>query len=173
MQIPKRLPKSLKGLDSMIDYIAKFHNTKNLTILEVGSWTGSSAEVFAKRFKSVLCVDPWESTKNTISAKYNMRKVEKEFNEIEKKYSNIHKLRHRIEDIIHIFENKSIDVIYIDGEHTYNVVKRDIGLCLPKCKFFLCGHDYWKGRFDSVIKAVDEFKKPDKIFSDTSWLIKL
>ena len=36
----------------------------------------------------------------------------------------------------------------------------------------LCGHDY-QGRFPGVIKAVDEFRRPDKIFKDTSWMVQL
>jgi hypothetical protein len=53
-------------------------------------------------------------------------------------------------------------------------VKRDIEICLPKCNLFISGHDYWKGRFEGVIKAVNEnFGKPDHTFPDRSWIYKL
>jgi hypothetical protein len=55
------------------------------------------------------------------------------------------------------FENESCDVVFIDMEHTYEAVKNDIDLWLPKVKLggYLAGHDYspdWYG----VVRAVDE-----------------
>lgn len=172
--VPKRLPASIRGLNQFVNYINQYVDTQQLTILEVGSWAGSSAEVFAKRFENVICVDCWEVTKGTVSEKHNVKEAEKEFDKIKAKYKNIYKIKHRIEDIINEFPDKRFDIIYIDACHTYEAVKRDIQLCLPKCKLFISGHDYWPRRFDGVIKAVNEILgKPDKIFPDTSWLKKM
>jgi hypothetical protein len=78
IKLPSRLPYSLKGLESMISYINNKVPTKNLTILEIGSWVGVSTELFAKHFKYVVAVDPWSPTVG-INTKYNMDQVEKEF----------------------------------------------------------------------------------------------
>jgi hypothetical protein len=53
------------------------------------------------------------------------------------------------------YEDKSIDAIFIDGEHTEQGVRNDIRAWRNKAKILLCGHDYsdaWKG----VMKSVDE-----------------
>lgn len=60
--------------------------------------------------------------------------------------------------------------MYIDGEHTFNAVMRDLENYFPKVKIggIIAGHD-WSGR--EVYKAVDTFfkRKPEQIFSDDSW----
>jgi hypothetical protein len=175
MSVPKRLPASLRGLRDFINWIDKFYDVSQLTILEVGSWAGCSANEFAQRFKVVYCVDPWETQKNSLITVHNdVHEAEKEFEKVKAKYDNVFKIRHRIEDFINELEDKSIDIIYIDGIHTYKAVKRDIELCLPKCKLFISGHDYWRGKFDGVIQAVNEkFGRPDHTFPDRSWIYKL
>lgn len=45
-----------------------------------------------------------------------------------------------------IFEDESLDFVYIDANHAYDYVVDDIAIWLPKVKpgGFLCGHDYIK-----------------------------
>jgi hypothetical protein len=55
-------------------------------------------------------------------------------------------------------EERSIDVVYVDGSHEYADVAKDLAAFWPKIVAggFLCGHDYardWPG----VMQAVDEF----------------
>jgi hypothetical protein len=70
-----------------------------------------------------------------------------------------------------LFKNESIDFLFIDADHTYEGVKEDISLWLPKVKpgGVIGGHDYdWSG----VRLAVDEtFKEETLVISDTSWLV--
>ncbi len=51
-----------------------------------------------------------------------------------------------------------VDFIFIDGNHMYDYVKKDVELYWPKIKpgGFLSGHDYTGGH-PGVTKAVDEF----------------
>ncbi len=47
------------------------------------------------------------------------------------------------------------DMVFIDGDHSYEAVKRDIELWLPKCRKLICGHDYnevWKAVHDVLGK---------------------
>lgn len=61
-----------------------------------------------------------------------------------------------------IFDNNSLDFVYIDASHDYESVKQDLNLWYPKLKAcgIIGGHDYeWGG----VKQAVDEFaNKNDK-----------
>jgi len=178
MYIPERSEQLKKGLYELIDYINDHYgNTKEMTIMEIGSWTGVSAEIFAQYFKHVICVDPWAPTIG-INTDYDMGVVEQKFHDRIEPYDNITpykatSVKARTERIMSIGNDKfpdGYDVIYVDGAHDYKNVKQDILLWKDLCKV-LCGHDYWKGRFDGVIKAVHEtVGMPEKVFSDTSWI---
>lgn len=169
--IPERTQGSKKALREFCEYITAIHGINKLTILEIGSWTGASAEIFAQYFKSVTCIDPWEETKGTISSQYNMKDVEAIFDNRIKKYTNITKIKARSEAIVD--KTGQYDIIYIDGEHTYEACKRDIKNFLPKARLYITGHDYDNKKFPGVVKAVDELLgKPIKVFRETSWIHK-
>jgi hypothetical protein len=137
-------------------------------ILEVGSWTGCSMMIFAQYFKYVYCVDPWGATKG-INTQYNMEDVEKIFDNRMKKYNNVTKIKENWEKTG--IGTINIDIIYIDGIHTYQAVKKDIKHALKFKPRYMAGHDYWPKKFPGVIKAVNEMLgKPDKVFSDRSWI---
>ena len=61
-----------------------------------------------------------------------------------------------------LFPNSYFDLVFIDGNHLYEDVKRDIGSWLPKVKSggILAGHDYnldeHKHRYTDVKEVVDE-----------------
>jgi hypothetical protein len=46
------------------------------------------------------------------------------------------------------------DIVYIDAEHTYEAVKKDIAMWRPMAQHLIAGHDY--GVFPGVGKAVRE-----------------
>ena len=70
-------------------------------------------------------------------------------------------------------KDDSLDFIYIDGDHSYEAVKRDLELYLPKLKKggLMCGHDYDKDAWLGCCEAIDEvIGKPEKVFMDSSWI---
>lgn len=70
-----------------------------------------------------------------------------------------------------LFVDNSIDVIFIDAGHSYESVKKDIDLWLPKMKnvSILAGHDYG---WDGVNKAVNEKFSPYKV-ENNCWFVKI
>ena len=66
-------------------------------------------------------------------------------------------LRGYSQDFVNSFEDKSLDYIFIDGDHSYEGALRDCELFFPKIKNggIFAGHDW---SFDGVQKAVNEFK---------------
>ena len=86
---------------------------------------------------------------------------------------NIVKLKMTMEEAFNFLPE--LDVIYIDGDHRYDFVLKDIELSLRKIKKngIISGHDYNNNDI-GVINAVNKiFGKPDKVFSDTSWFVKI
>ena len=103
-------------------------------------------------------------------------------------YRNYGKIKMKSEEVVDLFKDDFIDMIYIDGDHRYDYVINDIKLWLPKIKKggIIAGHDYytedyikksyWTNKWDmnfmkDVKKAViDIIGIPDKLFVDSSWL---
>jgi len=173
--------KSLSGLQDLCDFVK---NTKDLTMIEVGCYEGESTEFWAKSFKKVYAIDAWKpgyDDNDRASTNVGPR-VENIFDNMSAGYSNITKIKDFSYNVYDQFEDASIDLLYIDGEHTYNGVQRDINLFLPKIKEtgWIAGHDY-KKKWQGVMRAVDEFCKqnnlkatgPDMTFCDGSWIKKL
>ena len=68
-------------------------------------------------------------------------------------------------EVLSSFEDEYLDLVYIDGDHSYNGVKNDLNISYKKVKTggYICGHDYSPDIFDGVVKAVDEFCKQKKL----------
>lgn len=64
--------------------------------------------------------------------------------------------------------HESLDFLYIDGNHTYEYVKRDITNYYPLIKSggLIGGHDYTKD-FNGVVKAAKEFAKENNLELNT------
>ena len=106
--------------------------------------------------------------------KINWSEVKKEFKLNLRHFKNIiihHKdFSHNVDDK---FEDGTYDFVYIDADHSYESVKKDIELYLPKLKKggIIGGHDYCPYSWPDVIKAVDEsIGEPDSVVWDTSWI---
>ena len=75
-------------------------------------------------------------------------------------------------EISNLFKDNSYDFIYIDADHKYESVIKDVELYLPKLKKggIIGGHDYCPYIWPDVVRAVDEtIGKPDSVTWDTSW----
>jgi predicted O-methyltransferase YrrM len=164
------------GLLSLIDYINQQKSTKELSMIEIGSYAGESTTMFANHFKKVVSVDPFlnDYDANDIACQYmDLTKVYDTFKSAISSYSNITHIRKISDDAINDLKDNSFDFVYIDGLHTYEQVKKDISNYLPKIKDggFIGGHDYhpvWQG----VVNAINENFTIDAIFSDTSWIVR-
>lgn len=170
--LPHRTDKSIQGLNSMINYVNSIMPTKTMILIEIGAWVGVSTIEFAKHFASVIAIDPWQNNIGDITNNYDMNQAYEEYKNRISKFDNITTIKEFSYNIANKIDNSTIDIVYIDGLHTYEAVKKDIELFMPKIKKrgFISGHDYCS-KFPGVIKAVNElFIKPDRIFVDTSWI---
>lgn len=167
---------TLKALQEVCNYIG---DVSNMTMVEIGCYAGESTTIWCKNFNKVYAVDPWLDGKgydpNDFASQRMSNSVEQQFDSRMYKFNNFEKVKDFSYNIADQFENESLDFVYIDGEHTYSGVKKDIEMYLPKIKKggFIGGHDY-KPKWQGVMDAVNErFESPDKIFFDKSWIVKL
>ncbi len=107
-------------------------------LVELGSHYGCSAFAFTQAAKDFdldtrLCfVDTWEG--DDFTRKYNNDVYTVFSQTVESFYSNqnIEMMRMTFDEALDKFENKSIDVLHIDGSHHYDDVKGDFEKWLPK-----------------------------------------
>jgi predicted O-methyltransferase YrrM len=69
----------------------------------------------------------------------------------------------------------ALDFVFIDGDHSYEGVKRDLAAWLPKVKpgGWLMGHDYGNKPDGGVKRAVDELGKPIELDCDHVWAVRI
>ncbi len=99
---------------------------EKLKYLEIGSYEGCSAIYLASRFKEskVFCVDIWERVQEEYNENINFNDIEKNFDINTKNYSNIFKIK-KYSDEFFLENDKTFDVIYVDGHHLAEQVYKD------------------------------------------------
>jgi predicted O-methyltransferase YrrM len=163
----------LKGLKMLIDEYINEHTI----MVEIGSFSGVSSELFSLHCKEIHCVDLWDAYWE-IEDKQKTEFAEYTFNKLLVNYNNIKKIKDSSTNAANMFQDKSLDFVYIDAAHDYENVKKDILAWLPKVKNggYIAGHDY---RYDpniGVYEAVNDiFVEEYKIvtFPDSSFVVRI
>ena len=114
-----------KGLVDLI----KYTNIKDIKMIEIGSFSGESCEIFLSTglIYNIICIDPWKNNWSEMSSKYNMEEVESIFDERFRNNEHVLKYKGDINSFCEKYVlNNDIDIVYIDGNHSYEYVKNDI-----------------------------------------------
>lgn len=128
------------------------------SIVEIGSWKGRSTHALLSTCKGkVYAIDHFKGTLSDGEAHKeafnNPNSIYKQFRKNLKDFKNLKVLKMGSEKAAKKFKDYSVDMVFIDGDHSYEAVKRDIELWNLKARKMICGHDY---NFPEVKKAVDE-----------------
>jgi len=167
-----------KGFLDMVNELPSYFQPHSLpvTMIEIGSYMGESTMMFASigLFKTIHSIDPHQGTEefNELFG-YSWGDVEKEYKLNTRHFDNIIHHKDFSYNVVDKFEDNSIDFIYIDAEHTYESVKKDLELYLPKLKVggVIGGHDYMSDFWPGVCRAVEEVVgTPTQLFQDSSWI---
>lgn len=151
------------GFLNMINYIISIKPTID-NYLEIGSMIGESATMVLgfPQIKNVYCVDIWED--GNIKSIFDQR--------LQGQCKSIHLSSEKASQQISI----PLDIVYIDGDHSYEAVSLDLSLWYPKVISggFICGHDYDTKSWPGCKKAIDQFIQNNHLslitFKDNSWV---
>lgn len=147
-------------------------------VAEIGSYKGGSAIVLADAIITagggdLHCIDNWKELNGKEGARPVLASHEefsRNFNDAFPCKPNGELLHVSVPFAMYVDDRGSplasdmwpgifelLDFFYIDGDHTYEAVKRDIQAFLPKMRpgGIMCGHDY-RGENDGVGRAVRE-----------------
>jgi predicted O-methyltransferase YrrM len=168
------------------DFYTKMANKPFKVYVELGTWKGYSVAFLTQKiletgkddFK-VYGIDLFEDSSihlknNNSHLSDQMPYIYQIYNEVLTRYN----VRDHITDIkgyswetSEHFEDESVDFIFIDADHAYESVKKDIQAWWPKLKKggIMSGHDYFNPF--GVKQAVDEIFSNVQISSDRIWYI--
>jgi len=147
------------------------------TIVELGAWKGRSSAFLVVEAKNkssnidIHIVDTWlGSEEHTEEMKDNLyQKFKSNMARLDGLYKE-----HRMttNEAVHLFKDESLDGVFIDADHSYEAVKKDIADWMPKVRKggILAGHDYIQ-TFSGVVKAVNEsFPNMDFMLGEQCWI---
>lgn len=192
---PIRPDSSIEGLKQFAEASLK----RGSIIIEVGCYAGESTQVLANYADKLYCVDAWDFElfpscpeaitmqdvenafdirmapwKELLRIRHESKKTDAEKEESIRFVHPFQKIKQRSELAEVYFKAESVDAVYIDADHWYASVCKDIRTWLPKIKEggIIAGHDYNDERWrPEVNRAVDELLgKPDAVFPDCSWM---
>ena len=142
-----------KGLtDLTSELIHIFSDKKSIpkTMIEIGSYMGESTMIFASSgiFETIHSIEPHQGIEIfSEQYQYTWKDIEKEYKINTRHFNNIIHHKDFSYNVLDKFEDNSIDFIYIDADHTYESVKKDIESYLPKLKDGGDMGNNWEGGF--------------------------
>ena len=145
---------------------------KNAICAEIGVWKGEFCQKILKITKPRMLhlIDPWLFQDNYPNRLYGgkVAKCQKDMDKIFKsvkgkleRFNNVKIHKGFSDKILSEFPNGYFDWIYIDGDHSYGCVKKDLEFSFMKVKSdgFIAGDDYNWGKSERfpVRRAVQDF----------------
>ena len=143
--------------------------SKRGIVAEIGVARGAFSESIIRACEPIELhlIDPWQQIPDAPNAHLDPHNVpndqaELRYNAVCEKFRGraiIH--RGMSWDVLPQFPDDYFDWVYIDGDHRYEAIKRDLELCARKSRI-IAGHDYTESCFArslcfGVKRAVDEF----------------
>lgn len=119
------------------DVVANFKPQK---IVELGTHYGTSLWSFSQAVKDkglnteLFAVDTWKGEKHAGFYGEDVFEIVKDIKNSYYHNLKIHLIRKRFNEAVSDFDDHSIDMLHIDGLHTYDAVKDDFTSWLPKMK---------------------------------------
>jgi len=150
---------------------------------EIGVWKGAFTAAFCEAHPSIhmLAVDPWLSypawldTKNQMPPDQAVRIMEEAYQDAR---TRLAPFRHTIvrtfsSDAARDVPDRSLDFVYIDGNHVEAAVFEDLTLWAPKVRpgGFVAGHDYRAFKNKPTIHVIEAVQRYTTEHAIDPWFI--
>jgi predicted O-methyltransferase YrrM len=153
--------------------------------VEIGTFRGDFAHAFLLRWSGLMlyCIDPWESVEgyeHQAKILVNIGGSSDRENDYVATMRKLDNWKHRStlvrassEDAVVSFQDNSVDFVYIDGDHRYEMVKKDLALWWPKIRQggviaghdIVCNNEHKGGWGPGIQRAVHEhFQEYQEVF---------
>ena len=163
----------MKKIERLLLYKLDLSLKKISKIVEIGSYLGASSSFLACAAKeknhTVYCIDTWKSEGMSEGERDTFNEFCRNIEQL-KKYVRI--FRGKSVDIANTFDKK-IDLLFIDGDHSYGAVKADAVNWIPKVKEggIVIFHDIgWAEGVKRVVKEeIKHIQTEEHIVDNTYW----
>lgn len=158
------------------NFVEKFPSSSHF--VEVGAFAGRHFMFMAQQATAAdkwfymdaidLWIQEWKGQEVKSIFRENLKKIQMDTQ---------HRARSHQEDSVQaavLFEDQSIDFVFLDADHEYESIKAEIPVWLPKVKpgGWIGGHDHTSS-YPGVIQAVsEEFKGKATVIYD-SWIVEV
>tara|TARA_B100000287_G_C20565924_1_gene754492 strand:- start:80 stop:658 length:579 start_codon:yes stop_codon:yes gene_type:complete len=168
------------GMINLISFLSEnLDEDEDRQMIEIGSYMGESTFLFAcsNIFSNIETIEPHDGEEefNNIFD-YDWDFVKKEFETNIRFFDNIKHHKDYSYNVVDKFNNRNYDFVYVDGNHDYFSVERDLLSYSSKVKIggFIGGHDYLPSEWPEVVRAIHNVVgKPDHVYWDSSWIKKI
>lgn len=156
---------NIRGWMRPVDLSWLYQTAKNMdSIIEIGSWKGRSTFALLSGCKGIVhAVDHFLGNEGKRDSDCKEAKTGDIYNQFLNNVGHFGNLKVYKMDSLSaskLFEDNSVDMVFIDAGHTYNEVVADIEAWAPKARKLVCGHD---APMKSVIRAVKDKLGESKI----------
>jgi predicted O-methyltransferase YrrM len=142
------------------------------SIAEIGCWRGRSTHALLSGCTGpVFAIDTFEGSPSEIDSAHSevaSHDIRREFLNNLRKFKNLVPICMDSVSASRYFAEESIDMVFIDGSHSYKDVLADIWRWKPICRWLLCGHDRDQ---DGVPKALKKLGLKIKKEAGTIWSV--
>jgi hypothetical protein len=119
------------------------------SVVEIGSWCGKSTHALLSGCTGVVyAVDTFKGSLSEIESVHVRAKTEDIYAEFKKnvgRFSNLFTFNMESIKAATYFADKSVEMVFIDGDHAYPQIMQDIKAWFPKHTKIFCGHDRGQG----------------------------
>ncbi len=150
---------------------------------EIGVWKGAYTATFCECNPKMhmLAVDPWmsypawEDSKNKIPATEGQRMMNAAFETARARLKRLNCtiVRQFSADAAATVADRSLDLLYVDGNHSEAAVREDLDLWVPKVRSggLCCGHDYRAFTNKPTIHVIEAVQAYTKQHAIDPWFI--
>lgn len=158
---------NLKTRTDLLNFIPK-----NGIVAEIGVEGGDFAADILKHTnpKKLYLIDCWDSQTFEECTTFYSQDIEDKFYEyVKKRFANdprVKVIKAYSLEATELFEDEFFDWVYIDANHRYEAVKKDLSAWWKKIKQggYMCGDDYGVSPLNfGVIRAVNEFLQANNL----------
>lgn len=147
------------------DTLGKIYQEAGFTVgAEIGVKKGDYSEIICKQVPDLTyyCVDMWDLVEDKYQ--HRRRRYLRKAQQVLSPY-NVKFIKKKSLDAVKDFEDRSLDFVYIDADHTFDNVVQDIIQWSAKVKHggIIAGHDYFQHIYGGVVPAVDAYTRCHRI----------
>lgn len=140
------------------------------SVVEIGCWKGRSAAALGQACLNTWTVDTFKGSPSELNAAHAEAVNGNLMQEADANIDNLPVIILPMSSLEASRKFREVDMVFIDGEHTFEAVLMDLICWAPKAKKLLCGHDW---DFEGVTKALSVYGIPFEMGPGSLWFMEV